>query len=168
MKVILRLADISAMMGAWTGALFLMLMVGHSVLEMTLRYGFDASTFVLDEFAGYWVAGLTFLGLAEALRRGVLIRVGVLVQMLGPSARRWVELVVVGLTLAQVALLGWYFWLATGRFWTRGITSNTMAEVPLWLPNAVILAGLAVFALQLLAYGLRLIGGGPVLDSGAE
>ena len=34
-----------------------------------------------------------------------------------------------------------------------------MAETPLWIPEALVFVGLGLFAVQLLAYLLRLLGG---------
>lgn len=154
--------------GAWVASGLLVLMVAHIVLEMVLRYGFDTSTFVVGEFVGYWVAILTFLGLGHALNSGTLIRVNVVVQFLPPRARRWLELVVVALTLGLMLYLAWFFWLAAERFAARGTVSNTVAAVPMWLPTTAVMAGMLVFAVQLLAYGLAIMAGGRPVDEPGE
>jgi hypothetical protein len=43
------------------------------------------------------------------------------------------------------------------RNWSQNRVSSSIAEVPMWIPEAGILLGLCVFWLQLLAYALRQI-----------
>ena len=145
----------------------LIAMVGHILYEIVLRTVFSSSTFVLDEFVGYGVAAATFLALGHVLENGSLIRVNILLSRLSPGARRAMEALCASLTLAVVLVLTWFIWLRVARHWVRGSTSSSIAQVPLWIPEGAILLGLCVFALQLLAYLLRQIEGGPppvVLD----
>jgi TRAP-type C4-dicarboxylate transport system permease small subunit len=135
----------------------LVLMVLHILLEIVLRSVFAGSTFVLDEFVGYGVAAMTFLSLGYALEQGALIRVQLLLTRSAPPARRGLEIVAAGLTLALSLFLIAYFWKSVSRNWSRGAVSQSIAEVPLWLPEGLVLLGLALFALQLLAYLVRLL-----------
>jgi TRAP-type mannitol/chloroaromatic compound transport system permease small subunit len=43
----------------------------------------------------------------------------------------------------------------------RGVTAYTVSETPLWMPQALILLGLAILTLQVLAYLLYLLVHGP-------
>ena len=149
-------------------ALLLVYMVGHTVLEIALRNVFSRSTFVPDEFVGYGMAAMTFLSLGHALERGQLIRVGILLGRLGPRARRAVELVCILLTLAVTLFAFWHFWGITLRQWRRGAVSHSLAEVPLWIPYAIVLVGLAVLSLQLTAYLLHTLAGGRPYESADE
>ena len=49
------------------------------------------------------------------------------------------------------------FFLNVRRDFVRGYASETLAETPLWIPKALLLAGLAVFVVQLFVYMLRVI-----------
>lgn len=127
--------------------------------EIALRYFFSTSTFVLQEFVGYGVATCTFLSLGYALEHNSLIRVNVLLTRVGPGWLRFLEGLSAVLTMGIVAMLMWFFWLRVLRHWNRGSVSNSIAEIPLWMPEGALLLGLAIFWLQLLAYGLRQITG---------
>lgn len=140
---------------AVVAAAVLVLMVLHILLEIVLRSFFASSTFVLDEFVGYGVAAMTFLALGYALEEGALIRVQLLLARSSPRARRGLEILSAGLTLALSLFLIAYFWKSVSRNWSRGAVSQSIAEVPLWLPEGLVLLGLVLFALQLLAYLLR-------------
>lgn len=166
MMVLERSAFALSAFAALLAGVLLVAMVGHTIVEMVLRAFFNRSTFVLDEFVGYEVAALTTLGLGHALTTGGLIRVDLVTRMFGMRARRWFELGGVLIVLALCAYLCRYHLLAIDTAYARGTRSNTLAATPLWLPMAFFVAGLAVFMIQLLAYGLRLLrGGDPIRDS---
>jgi TRAP-type C4-dicarboxylate transport system permease small subunit len=142
---------------AVVSAALLVLMVLHILLEITLRSFFATSTFVLDEFVGYGVAAMTFLTLGYALEKDALIRVQLVLARSPPGARRGLEILGAGLTLALSLFLIGHFWRSVSRNWGRGAVSQSIAEVPLWLPEGLVLLGLALFALQLFAHLLRLV-----------
>ena len=148
-------------------ALILVLMVGHIVYEIVLRTFFASSTFVLDEFVGYGVAATSFLALGYALETGALIRVNLLLNRLDPRslARRAVELFCCVMTLAAMSVPIWFFGRSMWRHYEGGYTSGTIADVPAWLPESFVFAGMALFWLQLLAYTLRVAAGRADLDA---
>lgn len=130
-------------------------MVSLILYEIILRYFFHSSTYVLDEFVGYGVAACTFLALGYSLEHGSLIRVNVLVSRLQGTAKRLFEIFCAALTMVVIGLFIWFFWIRVTRHWTRGTTSSSIAEIPMWIPESMVLLGLSVFWLQLLAYLLR-------------
>lgn len=140
---------------AAVAALALVGMVAHILYEIVLRYFFSTSTFVLDEFVGYGVAACTFLALGYALEHGSLIRVNILLTMTKGAVRRVLEAACAALTMAVISLFIWFFWLRVTRHWSRGTTSSSIAEVPMWIPEGFVLLGLSIFWLQLLAFFLR-------------
>ena len=160
-------ASMLSCLAGWLSGAILIYMVAHTVLEIVLRNVFNRSTFVLDEFVGYGMAAITFLALGHALERGQLIRVNLLLGMLGGLARRLIELFCILATLAITVFAGWFFYQVMQRQWLRGAVSHSLAEVPLWIPYAIVLSGLGVFALQLIAYLLRILCGGAPYDSGS-
>lgn len=102
------------------------------------------------EFAGYFLAASSFLALAPTLRAGGHIRVSLLIGRLAPRPRRRVELWCLA---AGAALAGYFTWsslrlvLESLEF---GDVSPGMVPVPLWIPQAAVTLGLAVFTLALL------------------
>ena len=144
-------------------ALLLVYLFLHIIYEIILRSFFASSTFVLDEFVGYAVAAMTFLALGYALDKGALIRVDLAVGRLSGRPRQIVELVCVALSFVMAGFCAWWVGRDALRHWTRGSVSESIAEVPLWIPVGAVWLGLVLFMLQLLAYFLRVARGGAIV-----
>ena len=145
-------------------ALLLVYLFLHIIYEIVLRSFFDSSTFVLDEFVGYSVAAMTFLALGYALDKGALIRVDLAVSRLHGRPRRLVELFCIVLSFAMAGFCAWWVGRDALRHWNRGSVSESIAEVPLWIPVGAVWLGLVLFMLQLLAYFLRVARGGNLVS----
>mgnify|MGYP000724965407 CR=1 FL=1 len=168
MMLLSRLSHAIAAAAALLAGLILVAMVGHTVLEMTLRAFFSSSTFVLDEFVGYEVAALTMLGLGYALNTGGLLRVNLIAPHLPRVLHRWLELVLVLMVLGLMLLLATYHLDAVIRAYDRNTLSGTLANTPMWIPMGVFLVGLGVFILQLITYALRLLVTGELIETVRE
>ena len=132
-------------------AIILLAMVGLILGEIVLRTFFDRSTHMMDELVGYGIGAMSFLALGYSLERDALIRMNLLLSRLrdeGP-ARRVVEIVCCLLALFAAGMAIRYFGSNAFRDFSRGYTSGTLADIPLWIPKGLILLGLAVFWLQM-------------------
>ena len=164
MRQFLSLVDLLTRAGAILAAMIVAAMVGHILLEIVLRAVFDSSTDVLDEFVGYGVAASTFLGLGYTLAQGGLIRVNILLARIRSRAmRQLTEVTCVAACFGVFAMVWLYFWSSISRNWTRGAVSETVAQVPLWIPEGLLLLGLSIFLLQLVAYAIRIVSGEPMI-----
>lgn len=151
-RLVKRLNQVAGVLSA----LLILYMAAHILLEIGLRF-FDSSTYVLNEFVGYAVATLTFTGLGFTLERGGLIRVDMLVERLSPGWRVAVDTLVSSIVLLVFSWLSWYWWLNVARSYQRGISSDSLANTPLWMPEGMVLIGMLIFCLTLLARVLSLL-----------
>ena len=146
---------------AYLSAVIVCYMLGHIMVEIFLRVFLARSTYVLDEFVAYATAAITFLCLAYALHDNALIRVNILLHRLQGKWRLAFEIFSVATTLALAGLLTYYFWTKT--FWrdlTLNRRSESIAEIPLWIPEIFALIGLALFIFQLFTMLVRLLAKG--------
>lgn len=141
---------------AVVAAALVVAMTGHILLEILLRL-IGRSTFVLDEMVGYAVAGATFLSLGYAFEHSALVRVGLLIDRLSGPKRRALDLLCGLVTCVITAAIARVIAKTALRSFERGRTSSSVAEIPLWIPEAICAAGLAIFALQVAAFVLRQI-----------
>ncbi|WP_129139366.1 TRAP transporter small permease [Modicisalibacter coralii] len=151
-----RLSSALAALGAGVAMLLVVYMLGHILLEIGLRL-FGRSTFILDEYIGYSVAAMTFLGMPYALEKDGLIRVSLVLERL-PQGWRWpLELFA---SLTALLAFGWlarYWTLAVERSFARGIISETMARTPLWIPQGAVLLGLYLLCFTLAVRTLHIL-----------
>lgn len=153
-----RLSRSLAKCAAYFSGMILVYMVIHVLIEIVLRVFFATSTFVLDEFVAYSTAAITFLCLSYSLQDGALIRVNMVLIKVNAKVRWVLELFSVTTMLIIMSVVMYYFWTKT--FWrdlTKNRISESIAEVPLWVPEIFALLGLALIILQLLTMFLRLL-----------
>lgn len=80
-----RLAGLLSRIAEGLACFSVLFMLMHILLEILLRSFFASSTFVLDEFVGYAMVALTFLGLGPTYRRHGHLRVMILLNFLNSS-----------------------------------------------------------------------------------
>ncbi|MFK7869738.1 MAG: TRAP transporter small permease [Roseobacter sp.] len=100
-------------------------------------------------YAGYAMAAASFFALANALNRGAHIRVSILLNAVGASLRRILEVwcFVIG------AAVMWYFTYYAYWFvywsWKFNEVSQGQDAVSLWIPQSVMVIGGALMAIAL-------------------
>ncbi|WP_320176567.1 TRAP transporter small permease [Roseovarius pacificus] len=137
-------------------ALILVYSVCHILLETVLRSVFATSTHVLDEFIGFAILSMTFLSLSATLRADRMVRVTIISERLSAKTNRWLDAVVSAIGFLLVAYGCLFFWGTVAKNYGRGAVSESVAEVPLWIPDLVVFIGAALLALQLLLRALCL------------
>jgi len=104
----------------------------------------------LAEFAGFLMVGVTFLALANTLKRGVHIRVTVVLGFLPARIRRGLNIVVGTAAAALFAFVAWHAVLLAVDSFEVGSVSYGIVPVPLWMPQSIMALGLIVFAVALM------------------
>ena len=135
-------ARVGAIVGGWA----LMAISVATCIEVLGRKYFDFSFRGLDEIGGYMLAGVSAFGFAYALSKHSHMRVTLLFPYV-PAAVQSVLNVLAMLTLAAMAAFcAWRGIYEVLDVLTSGKHSNTPLSVPLWMPQAIWLAGMVVFA----------------------
>jgi TRAP-type C4-dicarboxylate transport system permease small subunit len=95
----------------------------------------------MDAYAGYFMAAAAFLSLAHTLKRGEHIRVTLVLNMLGASGRRVLEL----WSLSVAVLLAGLFAFYSARLvWQSRVfhdISTGIDATPLWIPQLAMAVG---------------------------
>ena len=109
------------------------------------------------EYAGYCMAAASFLAFAHALNRGSHIRVSIVLNAVGPTVRRIIEIWCFAIGTAVM----WYFTYFAFRFVNFSILINDISQgqdrTPLWIPQSVMLAGAVILAIALTDHLIHLI-----------
>lgn len=157
--IIRLLVSLSRRINQLSGALamlFIAYLLCHILLEIILRL-FGTSTYVLDEFVGYAVASTTFLGLGYSLERNGLVKVNILSDRL-PERHHWLlEIVISLISFTLFSWISYYWYINVARSFKRQVTSESIAETPLWIPELMVLIGLVFLCLTLFVRMLVLV-----------
>ena len=120
------------------------------------------------EIAGFLLAAASFLALAHAFRHGAHIRVNLLLSRLPASLRRLAEIFSLAVALGLTVFFGWNVWLMVVDSYTFGEVSYGIVAIPLWIPQAAMLAGIVVFAIAIADDLLAVLRGQPPSYEQAE
>jgi TRAP-type C4-dicarboxylate transport system permease small subunit len=119
--------------------------------ETVLRQ-FRSSLLVTDEIAGYLNAAAIFLGLAWTLREGGFIRVEILYDRTSGHLRQAIRWLIVLSAATFTAVMLWVCTRHVIYSFDRDTRAVSVLETPEWIPQSVMVAGLAVLLLQLVAW----------------
>jgi len=158
---LLRVVELLSATGAVLSGVTFVLMTLLILAEILLRTFFDKSTLIASEYSGYTLAAMIYLGLGFSFRKGAHIRITFLRERLKGWALHLLEVTCAMIGSLLCILSTVFLWEMVQTSLQRGTTAYTVAETPLWVPQAIILVGLIILTLQMLGYLLFLIMTGP-------
>jgi len=156
MKTLRRLLD-----GLYTGAgalaaLCLVAILTLIVTQMVARWTGNVFPGAAS-YAGYAMAGASFLAFANALNRGSHIRVSILLNALSAGGKRLLDIC----CFAVAAAVAWYFTYYAYWFvywsWKFNEVSQDQDATALWIPQSVMVIGGGILAIALTDNLLHLI-----------
>ncbi len=155
LRVIRRTLDTLYLAGGVLGAVFLVTLLGLIIAQMVARWSaltFPGST----NYAGYAMAGASFMALAYALNRGAHIRVSLLLTVLG-RWRRYGEIWCYGMGAVLAIFFARY--AIKANIWSYRLhdVSQGQDATPLWIPQLVMSAGTTLLAVALVDHFVRLV-----------
>jgi TRAP-type C4-dicarboxylate transport system permease small subunit len=109
------------------------------------------------DFAGFMLAGATFLAMAYTLRSGGHIRVNLVVQRLSPRATLIAELLALAVASVFVGYALYFSGALVLESLHYGDVSNGIIPVPLWLPQSAMTFGMGLLLVALLHTLVELI-----------
>lgn len=139
----------------WAGGLVLVAIIGLTLVEVFSRYVLRAPLILSDEFGGYALVAISFLGLAFCAQGEGHIRITFLVERLSTRVGGSLRVLSIALGLAFVAMAAWVCWQFLGDSFARNMRSNSMLMTPLKWPQMAMPIGFTLFALAL---AVRLVG----------
>jgi len=134
------------LLSGWLAGFFLFLIF---LIMMALSLGRHVGVNIPagDDFAAWSMAALGFLGLAHTFKSGDLIRVGLILDRLSPSARRLIEILCLSIGTAVVCFFAWHAVHMTYDSYLFNDVSGGVVAVPLWIPQIGYSLGLTILAI---------------------
>ena len=145
MRAILAAAHHLSRWGLWLGGALILLSAVLIGVDVVIRKLFAASIGGADELAGYALAIGTAWSLAATLLDRAHIRIDSFYMLLPGMVRALLDVLGLVLFLGFFALVGWHGIGVLEQSWAASSRSQSALETPLILPQALWLAGLAVF-----------------------
>ena len=145
-----RMAGGAALLAGFA-TLAIVLLISYDV---SMRYFFNEPQVFVDEVASFLEVLVIFGGAAYTFRAGGHVRVDLVTGRIRPAARAWLRVVTLLLGVVFLTIVLWVTAQSALTAYRYGRVSAVMLY-PLWLPMAVIPAGLALMALAMLARLVR-------------
>ena len=140
------LTDIFGRFSEW----LIIILMALVLVEVFFRYVVNRPLMVADEFGGYLLVAIIFLGGAYTWRQKGHIRVTALVERLPLKASIWLRLVTLVIAFIASIMLS----IASYNFvmfsFARGIKSSTWLQTPLQGPQLTLLIGFILLSLLLI------------------
>jgi TRAP-type C4-dicarboxylate transport system permease small subunit len=155
MKKFIYIIDRISGASGWTSGIMMVLALMIVVAEIVTRSVFSKTIYISDEYSGYLMAMMTFMGLAYTLRERGHIRVMVLTHSLKGQTRIVYDMVCMLIGFLFCVGLTWYTFVF---FWDSVVNqtlSMQITETYLAIPQAFLPVGSFLFLLQFLSEFLK-------------
>jgi TRAP-type C4-dicarboxylate transport system permease small subunit len=131
------------------------LMIGASVgrwLEWRVSW--------VNDVVAWLCAAAAFLGMAYSFRNGDFVRVTLVLDAVSAQARRWLEVVSLGVAAVAIAYLGYWAARFTYESWEFNDIAGNMVAIPIWIPQMSFVVGALIFAIAVLDECVCVLRGG--------
>ncbi|MEO8136826.1 MAG: TRAP transporter small permease [Betaproteobacteria bacterium] len=156
--------------GAWVGGLLMLAVAFLVSVEVILRSFFNYALAAGSEISGYVLAiGLAW-GFSFALVNRAHVRVDAAIRLLPSKVVAWVDLIAMAALTWYAGLLVIHGWEVFYQSWSRGAKAMTPLLTPMWIPQGLWLAGLAIFLVScmvFLTYGFWFVATGRLREARA-
>jgi TRAP-type C4-dicarboxylate transport system permease small subunit len=103
-----------------------------------------------DDIVGWLCGASAFLAYGYSFRCGEMVRVSLLLERLGPRARRQVERFALGAAVIFAAYLFWAVVQFVWESWKFKEVAQGLLQLPIWIPQLSLVVGAAVFLIAVL------------------
>jgi TRAP-type C4-dicarboxylate transport system permease small subunit len=97
-----------------------------------------------DDITAWLCAAASFFALGHTFRRGELVRMGLCIDMLGPRARRWSELLALSITAVCVGYMAWAAVSFVYDSWKFNEVAQGLIKIPIWIPQSSFALGVLI------------------------
>lgn len=155
LALLAKLEKAVSVIGLWLAVIAAIASLVMVVVGVVGRYVLHVGVVFVDEYAGYALVVMAFMGLAHTLTAGKHIRIDVVVTLLPEKARAWLDVCTAIVAFGTCILVGVQGWQRAMTSYTVGTVSVSPIETPLFIPQLFIPLGLAFLSVSLLLYVAR-------------
>jgi len=141
--------------GAYLSGILLVCLILLILVEIFIRYFFDASTMIADEYSGYLYLASIFLGLAYTFLKDGHIRINIITSRLNKKKNKIIDIIAGVITLAILILIFYRTILFTYDSYSLEMLSEAVSETPLYLTQIVMPIGTLLFILATISFIIK-------------
>ena len=155
MQIFYRFVNKLSLWGAYLSALLLVSLTLLILTEIFIRYFFNLSTMIADEYGGYLYLALIFLGLAYTFNEDAHIRINILTSKMSEKSNRFVDVIAGIITILILLFTLYRTILFTYDSYSMEMVSEAVSATPLYLTQLVMPLGITLFLLTILVFVLK-------------
>src|ERR1700704_757483 len=130
-----------------SGALAALSLAGICVVMLAQAFGREVGLLIrgADDLSAWLTAAASFFALGHTFRQGELVRMGLAIDMLGPRARWWAELIALSITALFAAYMAWAVASFVYDSWKFNEVAQGLIKIPIWIPQLSFVLGVLIF-----------------------
>jgi len=148
MKRIERVISFVSRLGYWISGIAIMIMIFLITLEVVGRKLFGFSTLIADEFSGYLLVVITFMGAAYTLKTKGFTRMDVIYNRFKGRDRWIIDLVFSLVSLLFLTIVDYWLWVHIISSYRSRLTSISILQTPLCIPQLFMGIGVTFLVLE--------------------
>jgi len=150
MERIGRLIETLSTLAGHASGWIVILILTLTMVEVVTRYVFRQPLILCDEFGGYSLFAICFLGLGYCARENGHIRITFVVERIPSRVGNWLRVITLFLAFLYAAVASKVSWEFLAASFQRNMRSNSWLMTPLKWPQMALPVGFTLFALVLL------------------
>lgn len=113
-----------------------------------------------DDIVAWLCAASVFFALGHTFRQGELVRVGLFLERMSPSGRRWAEVFSLGIATVFAGYMVWSVTRFVYESWKFNEVAQGLVKIPIWPVQLSLVFGLVIFFIAVLDELVTLLRGG--------
>ena len=155
MKTLYNLVNKLSLWGAYFSSILLVSLVLLILTEIFIRYFFNMSTLIADEYSGYLFLASVFLGLSYTFKENAHIRINILTSRMSEKSNKFIDIFAGSITIVVLLFALYRTILFTFDSYEMEMLSESVSQTPLYLTQLVMPLGLSLFILSVLIFVIK-------------
>ncbi len=155
MKTLYNLVNKLSLWGAYLSSILLVSLVLLILTEIFIRYFFNTSTLIADEYSGYLFLASVFLGLSYTFKENAHIRINILTSRMSEKSNKLIDIFAGSITIVVLLFALYRTILFTFDSYEMEMLSESVSQTPLYLTQLVMPLGLSLFILSVLIFVIK-------------
>jgi TRAP-type C4-dicarboxylate transport system permease small subunit len=135
MNQLKRIINFLSALGLWISGIAVLFMILLITVEVIGRRVLNFSTLIADEFSGYLLVVITFMGAAYTLKTGGFTRMELVYNQFKGRGRWIIDLVFNLVSLVFLMILDYWLWVHIISNYRSDMASISILQTPLYIPK---------------------------------